>query len=323
MNFKQNKLTNDELAKINFFNSVFNFEPAKTKAPADAGLWVQYKTAKKEIVTYEYIITNRTTYEEKHVNDIYTITGIVKDLSTRVERDHKSRMIASLCERGLIMDRSKASKEELLIVNYNKALFSDSSKKSIKVLHKHTFHYLFFNEKNITKERVGDILKYGTTVIRITDENPKASIRDLVKGTRSMIEFPESSSADITKKSSINNHVTIMQPSYMTKGWNTIKKDLEKYPDIATQIGKTTAEVEEIANMSLINDTVNMLAGQFAKEYGNKMTMAHDVEVIGQKIIELSKLFASINLTPPPNENKNQTEDNKNDSNKRIKKESN
>jgi hypothetical protein len=316
---KNNIITEEELRKLSFLDKVLNFDPSSKKRDPNAEFWVQYTQKKGEHTKYTYTITNHVTAEENNNNKIFVISGSVKDLSSRVEGDHESRMIASLCERSIINDKNKATKNELLVVNYNKALFMDNSRKSVKTLFNHTFRYLFYNEKEITKTRVENILSHETTVISIIDENPKQSITSLVRSTKSMIEFPDNNSTIENNTQRDKSHVAFIKQSNMTKGWSIIKKNIEKYPSIADHLGKSKEEIDTNVDMYSMADTLSVFCSQFSNRFGNNMEKPKEIETVENNIKELIESLAKINIVSDMN--LDQSKNGLNSNNKRVKEE--
>lgn len=317
------KLTGEELLRVQIIKNLLEIEPKTTKAPIDVELWVQYNVSKKEYDTYTYRIINNYVLDKDAKSKIFTISGTVKDLRNRTESDHESRMVAYLSERGLILDRTRPTKDELLVVNYNRSLFCSGEKKSIKSLFNITISYLFYNDREITKDRLENLFTHGTTEIRILDENRKGSITQLVKSTTSMIEFPTETIimepiTEKTKRSGGNQFIT---QSETTKAWNAIGKDIEKYPQLANQINMKHDEVEQIKKMSFLNDTLMAFTTEYQNSFGNNMVKDQKHEDFEKTFKTMLNQFQSLAIIKQEEETKINKGNSQtlNDNSKRIK----
>ena len=295
------QISEEDIHKAEFIKALLEIEPKTTKPPKNTNVWVQYIVSKKEYDEYIYKITNNNIVDNEGKNKVFTISGTVKNLGNRTETDHESRMIAYLCERGLIYDRTRPTKDELLVVNYNKSLFSTSDRKSSKVLFNRTISYLFFNDRDITKDRLVGLFSHGTTEIRIFDENKKGSVTQLVKSTKSMIEFPADptligNSHEKPRRVSGN---TFVQKSETTKAWDAINRDMEKYPELANQLKTTPEEVHQMRKMHSLRDQLIYFGTEYENTFGNSMVKDSSHEKFEVTLKNLMNQFQALNIVQP------------------------
>ncbi|RIB07863.1 hypothetical protein C2G38_2213207 [Gigaspora rosea] len=125
-----NQISEENLYKVEFIKALLEIEPKITKVPKNAN----------------------------GKNKVFTISGTVKDLGNRTETDHESQMIAYLCEKGLIYDRTRPTKDEL----------------------------------DITKDRLVGLFSHGTTEIQIFDKNKKGSVIQLTNKSFWKYLYPKS-----------------------------------------------------------------------------------------------------------------------------------
>jgi hypothetical protein len=291
--------TENELERAKVLTDLLNCTPDSKSAPENAKVWVHYKRNNtKDSIKYTFTITNYVTPEKEYEGKHYTITGQVIDISKYTGDDHYSRMISYLKQVNPVENNSKVSDEEHHVIKYNQALYLDGEKKHIKSLYKNTFYHLFYNNKLTSVENIKGLLSHPETKVIIIDENLQRNVTKVVRGSTTMIIFPNdipinnSHDKPITK-----NSLKIIKDSETTKGLKVFRNNAEKYPDIAKGVGVSKEDINEALNMSSLYDSITTISSELTNQYGNNMVKPNVVEEIEASLKHILELFSNLKVS--------------------------